>query len=236
MHHLRAASLFWISGTAAALCSASTIVPSAAQRSVSASVDLIAGETQANDANSIFSGTLDPFNETVGAAAGIDPITGVVSASQLSDITPLSIVGQADLSGELNVPAGASLSASSLGGGAGLSVTFSVSDLTAYTLTAHASASSAIPNSIQGVVLTGAGGALVSAEGYDNFVADVNTAGVLAPGEYTLLVYFTLSADTPSVAGPFSAGALGHFDVNFQVPEPSSLTVVLLALLACRRR
>lgn len=236
MVRVRMMSFCLVGVAGAAFCSASTILPLTATRSVGASVDLAAGEVHSTDENSAFSDTLDPFNETVAAHGEILPSTGDISATHISDITPLSIVGQADLSGLITIPTGSSLTGASMAGGAFFDVTFSLSDATAYTLVASASASSELPNSVQGIVLSGPGGTIVSSEGFDGFVAGINTAGVLDPGDYELLVYFNVTADAPNLIGPVTTHALGHFDVNFQVPEPASLVgLALLGLLARRR-
>lgn len=234
---IRMMSFCILGGLSAGFVNASTILPLTADRSVGVSIDMVDGEVLAFDEDSASSVTLDPFNEAVFASGMIDPSTGSANATHVSDITPLSIVGYADLSGSIEIPDGASLTGGSIGGGANLFTTFSISEPTAFTLVANVFATSDLPNSVQGVTLIGPGGTIVSAEGSEGFVANVNTAGVLDPGDYELHVYFIMTADAANLTGPAINNALGHFDVNFQVPEPSSLALfALLGLVARRRR
>lgn len=234
---IRMMSFCLLGGVTIGASEASTIVPLTADRSVGVSVDMVDGEVQSFDEDSAFSDTLDPFNETVVANGLIAPCIGTGTATHVSDITPLSITGTADLTGSVEIPAGASLTGASISGGANLTVTFAIAEPTAFTLIANASATPESPNSVQGVTLTGPGGSVVSAEGVDSYIANVNMAGVLAPGEYELHVYFILTSDAVNLNGPAITEALGHFDVNLQVPEPSSLLVLgMFGLLAARRR
>lgn len=238
MHfRIRMMSFCLFGGASVSFSIASTILPLSADRSVGVSVNLVDGEINSFDEDSVSSDTLDPFNAAVAANALIAPATGSGIATHSSDVTPLSIIGSADLSGLIEIPAGDTLTGADISGGANLLVSFSVSEPTAFTLVASANVSSPIPNSVQGVSLTGPGGTIVSAEGFDTFIANVNTAGVLVAGDYELHVYFIMTSDAADLNGPATNTAAGHFDVNFQVPEPASLLAFgLLGALALRRR
>lgn len=238
MHfRIRMMSYCLLGGASLTVANASTILPLSADRSVGVSVNLVDGEVESFDEDSASSDTLAPFNASVSANALIAPATGSGNATQISDITPLSIIGTADLSGLIEIPAGDSLTGADLSGGANLLVTFFVSEPTAFSLIANAHVSAPIPNSVQGVSLTGPGGTVVSSEGFDTFISNVNTAGVLDPGDYELHVYFIMTADAADLNGPATNSAAGHFDVNFQVPEPAGLVALgFLGILALRRR
>ncbi len=238
MHfRIRMMSFCLFGGASLSLANGSTILPLSADRSVGVSVNLVDGEVDSFDEDSFTSDTLDPFNAAVSANAMIAPATGSGNAIQISDITPLSIVGSADLAGLIEIPPGDALTGADISGGANLLVSFSVNEPTAFSLIASTYVSSPIPNSVQGVSLTGPGGTIISSEGFDGFIANVNTAGVLVAGDYELHVYFIMTSDAADLNGPATNTAAGHFDVNFQVPEPASLIALgLFGIVVLRRR
>ena len=182
------------------------------------------------------SNSLGFFSATIDGAdfQGTDPYIPIFepaltpAASQTSTIGFNSVVGSGFSDTFFVFDPGALINVTDLGNSS-LSVVFDLSGPTNYSLDASVTGSSQV--SLFGGPSDPINGNLIASV----FDGQLNQAGVLAPGQYTLQAGIEFFPD-PFISGP------GTFDLDFQVdvvPEPSSICCLLIAAfagVASRRR
>lgn len=233
MSHMRNGFMFATALAGVLGASADSIFPTAQSRGTDVIAQLQGSEVSLTDTDTDTAGGFGPYSSNIDASVSIgdpnNPYTASSLATQSSSISGSAITGAgyADALGDPNGP-----DANPSGHGTSyIVVDFDIYVPQTYSLTGFIDATFVQDGLASAMVeLVGPGGTEFSYLTPSGFV-NLNSAGLLAPGAYTL----TVVADAEALVKGDSASANFGFEMIF-VPEPATVFLLMPTALALLRR